>query len=69
MKFLIPERNSVSLDVYNATGRLVESVIKDRIIEPGEHSSSILSNASNGMYVLTLRYGNRAIRKKVVLMK
>ncbi|MCH8496018.1 MAG: fibronectin type III domain-containing protein [Balneolales bacterium] len=69
IRFALPERTRVTLEVYTLTGRLVTTLI-DREMNEGWHSANFRAeNLTSGTYVYRLRAGDRVITKKMMLIK
>ena len=69
ISFSIPNRENVSLDVYNLLGQKVTSIL-NKEMEGGSYSVSFdASSLSAGIYFYTLRAGNYASTKKMMLLK
>jgi len=72
IRFEIPfvkTHSNASLQIYDITGRLVDTLI-DEIIEPGYHTVQWnASKVSSGIYFYKLTSDNQSITKKLVLMK
>ncbi len=69
ISFSIPQRESVTLDVYNLLGQKVTSILNK---EMGSGSYDIHFDASNlsaGIYFYTLRAGSFTSTKKMMLLK
>jgi hypothetical protein len=74
IRFSLPKRCSVRLDVYDAAGRLVR-VLQDGAMTAGRHS--IVWDGTNdagravgsGVYFYRLRAGKEAVSKKMVLLR
>jgi hypothetical protein len=69
INYQIPEKNHVSLQIYDILGNLVTTLV-DQEIEPGYHS--ITWNASglaSGVYIYRLISGSFISSKKLILMK
>ena len=70
IKFNIPETGDVSLKIYNVMGQLVKTVVNESAMEQGQYKISLdMSNLSSGIYFYSLKYSNRTITKKMILMK
>jgi hypothetical protein len=67
--YQIPRKGQVSLNVYDATGRLVEVLI-DGEIEPGYHSTRLDTKGyASGIYFYRLSAGGRTFTKKMIVVK
>jgi hypothetical protein len=67
--FSIPERTSVSLDLYNALGQRVAGIINDEV-SAGTHEVTFdASHLPNGVYIYRLRAGDYVESKKLLLLK
>jgi len=59
----------VSVQVYDITGRLVETLV-DGIIQPGNHGIKWdASNQSSGIYFVIFENGNSSLTQKLILLK
>lgn len=70
INFIIPERQTVKLDVYTPTGELVDTLI-NREFEAGTHSVKWDSGKlGSGIYFYTLNInGNNTLSRKAILLK
>jgi hypothetical protein len=69
ISFSIPERASVTLDVYNLLGQKVTSIL-NKEMESGSYDINFdASNLSAGIYFYTLRAGSFTSTKKMMLIK
>ncbi len=69
IRFTIPENGFVSLQVFDISGRIVASMINDRLSE-GEHKIQFNgSHFSSGVYYYRIECGNLFDTKKMVLLK
>ena len=67
--YQIPEFASVSIDIYNLNGQLVESLYKG-FKNPGEHFINWnASNITSGTYLVTMTSGSFVETQKVMLLK
>ncbi len=66
--FSLKEEGPVNLEIYNAAGQLVKTVI-NKTMSPGQHTVSVsATDMASGMYIYTIQSGSyRATRKMVVL--
>jgi hypothetical protein len=69
---LVPEQiGEISLNIYSIDGRLIES-IRNGKIKPGNHIftwNGESKNASSGLYIASLKTGNKAITRPIVLLR
>ena len=64
-----PNNEKVKLEVYDAAGKLIQTIV-DQEIAPGEYSVNIdLGSASSGVYFAVLRSGSFYESMKMVLIK
>jgi hypothetical protein len=69
INYSLPERNNVSLKVYDMLGREVANLVNESQ-NAGSHSVSFnASKLASGIYIYTLRTGNNSMSKKMMLMK
>ncbi len=69
MKFSTSQTKSLCVDVFNVLGEKVYSIPKD-IYEEGEHELKLNTlSLSNGMYIVQINDGSRAINKQLVISK
>ena len=69
ISFSIPERERVTLDVYNLLGQKVAAIV-NREMEQGNYSFSFDgSNLASGIYIYSLRAGSFTSTKKMMLLK
>lgn len=69
ISFSIPERESVTLDVYNLLGQKVSSIL-NREMEGGSYNINFdASKLSAGIYFYTLKAGSFTSTKKMMLLK
>jgi hypothetical protein len=74
IKFVVPSKAQVNLDVYDVSGRLVKSVY-NAVATPGEHAAKwdgrdgFGAAVSPGVYFIRLATPRQTIEKKMVLVK
>lgn len=69
MKFSTSQTKSLYVDVFNVLGEKVYSIPKD-IYEEGEHELKLNTmKLCNGMYIVQINDGTRAINKQLVISK
>ncbi len=74
IRFSLPNRCAVRLDVFDAAGRLVR-ILKDGTLETGQHSivwagtNNAGRSVGSGVYFYRLRAGKESISKKMVLLR
>ncbi|MFH0734779.1 MAG: T9SS type A sorting domain-containing protein [bacterium] len=73
IKFTIPERNNVTITVYNLLGKEI-AILTNKVFEAGTHevvfnALNINSELSNGVYFYTMQYGKNIQTKKMILIK
>ncbi|MCX7785432.1 MAG: choice-of-anchor J domain-containing protein [candidate division WOR-3 bacterium] len=67
LQYSVPIANRVLINLYDATGRLVKTVI-DQYLNPGSYTTTIASNnLSQGIYFLRYTIGKAQIEKKLIL--
>tara|TARA_B100000073_G_C23322016_1_gene407139 strand:- start:50 stop:535 length:486 start_codon:yes stop_codon:yes gene_type:complete len=74
ISYTIPERNIVSLNIYDVNGAFVQNLV-DENLEPGFHSVSWDgtnangSKVSAGMYFYIIKSGNLVSTQKMIFLK
>ena len=69
ISFSIPEREKVTLDVYDLLGQKVAAIV-NKEMEQGTYSFSFDgSNLASGLYIYSLRAGSFTSAKKMMLLK
>ena len=69
IRFTLPEAQAVSLVVYDALGRVVETLARGQF-EAGVHDVSFRGNdLASGLYFYVLDAGSIVIRKQMMLLK
>ena len=69
IKFQTPRKGTVSLRVYDATGRLV-GVALDRVLDAGYHSLRLDTKSYvSGVYFYRLEAGGKVFTKKMIVVK
>jgi len=67
--FSVGAMHASSLNVYDITGRLVETLV-DEILEPGQHTTQWNANTFfSGVYFVRLEAGSFHDTQKVILLK
>jgi flagellar hook assembly protein FlgD len=69
ISFDVPELQNVSVQIFNITGQLIETLINGKL-ESGEYE--ILWDAGNlpsGIYFVQLKSGNKTLNQKLTLLK
>jgi hypothetical protein len=69
IKFTIPNRQHVTLKIYNVMGQLVDTLVEENIKEGGHKVIIEAKNYSSGMYVIVLRSGHLKQVKKMLFLK
>lgn len=70
IRFYVPVRSAVSLDVYDVSGALIQSVLSQKEFEPGQHSVLFDGKQlSSGIYFFTMRSGGKVLTNKMLLLK
>ena len=65
----LPEYSKVQIDVYNLTGKQIESLVNE-FQTPGYYSIKWNGNqVPSGLYICRLRHGKNTITRKMLLMK
>ncbi|MCX8056623.1 MAG: T9SS type A sorting domain-containing protein, partial [Ignavibacteria bacterium] len=69
IRFILPEKSKVSLEVYNLIGQKVATLINSEL-NAGEYNVEFNgSNLSSGIYLYKLQAGNFTSTKKMLLIK
>jgi len=69
IRFTIPEKTNVKLEVYNLIGQKVADLVNSEL-SAGEYSITFnASGLSSGIYLYRLQAGNFSSVKKMILMK
>ncbi|MEW6468087.1 MAG: T9SS type A sorting domain-containing protein [Bacteroidota bacterium] len=65
--FYLPEKSTVSIELYDMTGKLVASPIEEKEFASGSNTCMVnIKNLSSGIYLVKLRTGDTVRTKKVV---
>lgn len=68
-RFDLKESSDVKLEIYNANGQLVKSIVSERL-EKGEHAYNLdCSTLDAGIYYYTLRTGKGSVTHKLAVVK
>lgn len=69
--FSLPSQDSVTLEVFDITGRLVASIYRDQMLSAGYHTATFNADSlSSGIYITRLITSNGSIlTNKMILMK
>lgn len=66
-KFSLQANETISLEIFNANGQLLEKIVKDATFNSGEHLLNWTPNAlPNGLYVWKLTSSNASINGKIL---
>ncbi len=69
IKFTLPERNLVTLKVYDMLGREISTLVNE-VKDAGTHTIKFnANNLPSGMYLYTITAGNYSATKKMMLVK
>jgi hypothetical protein len=69
ISYVIPDRSTVKLNIYNMAGQAVKTLYKG-VIDAGPHTLYFnASSLSNGVYLCRLEAGGNATAKKVMVIK
>lgn len=69
VKFNLTQSKTLSISIYNMLGDNVQTVYKN-VYEEGEHEVKLNTNGlSNGMYIVQLHDGTRALNKSLVISR
>ena len=70
IKFSIPQKENVSLKIYNILGKEVAVLINNDLMGEGKHQVEFdASGLNSGVYFYTIEAGNYRETKKMILMK
>lgn len=70
INFVIPQKSSVTLDVYDMSGKLVAKLINEEVRTEGSYNYEFDgSSLSSGMYVYRLSAGKFVETRKMILLK
>lgn len=70
IRFDITKTTDITLKVYDATGREIQTLINNEVVTPGTKEVTFnASNLSSGVYFYTLSSGDQKLTKKMLLMK
>ncbi len=68
-KFSVPEKDLISIEIFDSNGRLVHTMIKE-VFSSGEHIMSWNAfDQSSGVFFIKFKYQNQLSVKKVILIK
>jgi hypothetical protein len=69
IKFNVNQTKTLAVNVFNIIGEKVQTIQKN-IYEEGEHEVKLnTSNLSNGLYIVQINDGTRAINKQLIISK
>ncbi|MCD6017490.1 MAG: domain containing protein [Bacteroidetes bacterium] len=69
LKFNLNQTKTLSIHIYNMLGEKVQAIQKD-VYDEGEHEVKLNTNGlTNGMYIVQLHDGTRALNKSLVISK
>ena len=68
LDFYMPEEGVVNLNIYDAVGRIVETVINEEDMSLGRYNYNVLQDVSNGFYFakIFIRHENGNISQKTI---
>jgi len=75
IKFLLPESQQVTLQIYNISGQLVKTITQNEMYQAGEHvvswnaTDDSGSRVASGMYMYVFRAGSFHKIGKMILLK
>jgi hypothetical protein len=70
LRFSMPAAQKVTLEVFDITGRKVQTVLNDRKLSAGDHSHQFdASNLSSGLYFYRIHTNESAQTRKMTLIK
>lgn len=68
--FALPSRMTIELEVYDLLGRRVKTLIGDKSVSAGYHSSSWnVSNVASGVYIVRLQTPNKTTTEKMTVLR
>ena len=69
IRFTLPEQKQVTLEVFDVTGRHVETLV-DESLSAGEHSRTFnAENLSSGIYLYRLQAGGESFTRRMMFVK
>ncbi len=69
IRFDVPEEGFITMNVYNITGKLVETLVNE-ILPTGSHSMQWNPvNLSSGVYIVQLKAGETVFNQKITFIK
>ena len=70
IRFAIPSTSNVTINVYNVTGQLIETILKNETVSAGVKEVKFdASRLSSGIYFYTIQANNYKETKKMMLIK
>jgi hypothetical protein len=70
IEFSLPKKSKVEIDIFNLLGQKVNSLIEDKILEPGYHSVTWdASGVASGVYFYRLQAGDFVQTRRMTLLK
>jgi hypothetical protein len=75
IEFILPVNKRISLTVYNALGQKIKTLVDNEFLKAGRYeqvwdaTNEAGNKVATGMYIYTLKYGNFAKSKKMMLVK
>lgn len=69
ISFTIPKEGKVALYIYNILGEKVTTLVDEFLLKGNYKYNFNASNFASGVYIYSLRYNNKIISKKMVLLK
>ena len=69
IEFSIPNRENVKLEVYNAIGQKISTILNQEMSAGNNSFSFDASNLSSGIYYYTIKSGNFSASRKMILLK
>ncbi|MBT8400750.1 MAG: T9SS type A sorting domain-containing protein, partial [Rhodothermia bacterium] len=69
IEFALPQTSQVTITVYDATGRLIGTVV-DNLMPAGQHSVTLQGDGlASGVYFYEMKAGNHEETKSMIVMK
>jgi endonuclease I len=69
IEFELSSASTVSLNIYNANGQLIEQLLNQRMVSGSHQVVFNASNLASGVYVYSLKVGDQILNKQMTLIK
>ena len=64
------EREAVNIQIFDQTGRLVQTILNNQVLDKGQHQIDLQGQLMNtGVYFVNLRTVSQQIMKKVIVVE